>query len=407
MAKRFGSIAVLVVAAALAAPTVASAVNVTIDNPANGSVVDALPVPTNIPAASFSGGYTGWFSTPNCDYTGGTLNSGLESCASLTLERPSQDGTYTLLMSGTITDGVTPIGDSATSTFKLDTVDPVVNILTPASGIQTNDKSPTITFSGSDANPLTYTCWVDGTPVTPCSSPFTHVVDLSDATHSFQVSATDGANTGTSSTVFVTVDTVAPTVNVTFPTPSAIVDSSVPEVNMAVDGATGGSFCRYDANEYQSCGASWLGGSLADGAHTLSVRAVDLAGNETVVVVPFFVDDSLQSGPLPQSVSLTNSQGTKPKRGKFKVKVGLSVLPSDLNFLDQACTGTVTFAIKPKGGKSYSKRTSLKLANGRCTTSGFVTLPAKFKGKKGKLTARYHGSMLISSFKRSRSIKKL
>ncbi|MBI5309716.1 MAG: hypothetical protein HZB14_01610 [Actinobacteria bacterium] len=418
MSKRnFGPLVVAVAAVlVLAMPSVAAAGTVNFSSPPEGQVLAAAPTV----AFDFVGGMS---AGPNCMLTEvslGTLYSGyctsepgysqdatdtnhILSSWNLSTLTGGAEGAYTVSVTGHFTVG----GDSSNSrTFKIDTTAPVASVVSPASGTQTTVKRPTFSFSATDANPLTYTCWIDSTSYA-CASPFTAPADLPDGTHSFQVSASDGANTGMSTAVFVTVDTAAPTVNVTFPTPNAIVDSSVPEINMAVDGATAGSFCRYDANEYQSCGASWLGGSLADGAHTLSVRALDIAGNVTEVVVPFFVDDALASGPLPQSVSMTNSKGTKAGRGKFKVKVGLSVLPSDLNFLDQACKGSVTFAIKPKGGKNVSKRITLKRVGDRCTASGSITLPAKYKGKRATLTARYHGSMLISSFKRTSSIKKL
>ena len=414
MSKRFGLIGVALILAMLVVPSGAGAANFTISNPANGSFVNSLPVPPSTPDVIFSGGYD-WTSAPSCDYTGGSLLSGDAICTDSLLERPATngtaDGTYSLKVSGTVDNGGPPVGEFDNSTFTLDTIDPVVLIASPANHTQLAQKRPTVHFTATDANALTHDCFLSPGSVAwePCGSAtsYTPAFDLADGSYSLQVRATDAAgNEGFAAALF-TVDNTAPTVNVIYPTAGAIVDSSVPEINMAVDGATGGSFCRYDAQEYQSCAASWLGGSLTDGAHTLSVRAVDVAGNETVVVVPFFVDDSLASGPLPQSVSLTNSKGTKVKRGKFKVKAGLSVLPSDLNFIDRACTGSVTFAIKPKGGKSISKRTTLKRSGDRCSTSGSITLPAKYKGKRGTLTARYHGSMLISSFRRTRAIKKL
>lgn len=409
--SRIASVAALalaVVLSALAFASTASAANVTITNPANGSVVDSIPPLATVPPVSFTLPYVGWLSTPSCDYTGGLLLPGSALCDSNLLERPSTDGIYTLAISGTITDGFTPIGDSDTSTFTLDTFDPVAAISSPADSVQTNNKRPAFTFSATDANPLTYTCRIDGIDYA-CSSPtsFTPGLDVPDGTHSFQVIASDGANTG-GATIFFTVDTIAPTVNVSFPTAGVVVDSSVPEVQLTSDGATAGSLCRFDAAEFQNCsGATWLGGSLSDGSHTLTVRATDLAGNVKEVVVQFFVDDSLSSGPLPKSVALTSSKASKVKRGKFSVKTGIAILPKDPEFIDRACTGSTTFAIKPKGGKSYGARVKLKRSGDRCVASGKVTLPAKFKRKRATLTVRYHGSMLISSFIRKRSIKKL
>lgn len=411
--KRFG---VLVVAAAIsvvmALPAAASATPGTyfqILGPANGSDVDAIPFnpsyalldPVNY---SFAG-------VAQCHYAGNGVDETPGGCTTSDYERPTVDGVYTLTIAVPVMPipAMTPIvGDTATSTFELDQTPPVVSIA-PIANNSTNDSTPSFSFTATDLNLANVECRIGSGSFQLCGSTYTPAAPLVDSSSSYtlEVRAYDAAGTQTTATYNFFVDTVAPVVNVTFPTPGAVVDSSVPEVTLGIEGATAGSFCKFDDQPFQSCGPTWLGGTLADGAHTLTVRGVDLAGNETVVVVPFSVDDSLGATPVPVETSITGGKGGKVRRGKFKVKTGFSLLGPQGADPAVTCAAKVTVSLKPKGGRTYRKRVALRRSGELCRLSASFTLPERFKGKRAKLTFRYPGTAALGALSRSKTIRKL
>lgn len=394
---------------ALAVPASASAANhYTVASPPNGGVVSAVPAS---PVINLVGGWQ--FSTaPQCDYDGTVaLDADAGGPCFGPHMRPSVDGVYTLNLAVQVeqTNNTNQQADNSTVSFELDSTPPAVTI-DPLSGGWSKVSQPTLSFSAFDANLTTVQCRIGGA-FGPCTSStsFVPASPLADqlTSHTFEVKATDAAgNTYTASYNFF-VDTVAPIVNVIYPTPGAVVDSSVPEVNLSIDGATAGTFCKFDDQAFQSCGAAWLGGTLADGAHTLTVRGVDLAGNETVVVVPFKVDDALGATPVPVETSITGGRGGKVKAGKFKVKAGFSLLGPEGADPAVVCGATVTATLKPKGGRAYKDRVRLMNKSGRCVASATFTVPKRFKGKRAKLTFHYPGTPALGAVTRAKTIKKL
>lgn len=111
-----------------------------------------------------------------------------------------------------------------------------------------------------------------------------------DAQHVFAVRATDAAGNVRTTSIAVTVDnvadTTAPTVAITAPTQSSTVSGSVTATGSASD-ASGVSTVevRVDSGTWQAASGttSWSKAidttSLSDGAHTISLRATDSAGN--------------------------------------------------------------------------------------------------------------------------------
>lgn len=412
-ARRFGMLfagsAVVILALALAVPAGAWAANhYTVESPPDGGVIASVPVS---PIINMAGGWQ-FSSAPQCDYDGSVALDADPGgpCFGVHM-RPSVDGNYTLNLTVQVeqTDNTNQQADNSSVSFELDMTPPAVAI-SPLVGDWSKVSQPTLTFSATDTNLSTVQCRIGGS-FGPCTSSTTFVpgAPLVDqlTSHTFEVKATDTAGNTYTATYNFFVDTVAPIVNVIYPTPGAVVDSSVPEVNLAIDGASGGTFCRFDEQPYQSCGASWLGGTLADGAHTLYVRGVDLAGNETVVVVPFSVDDALGATPVPVETSITGGRGGKVRRGKFKVKAGFGLLGPDGLDPKIVCGATVTATLKPKGGRKYTDRIQLMNKNGRCAGSATFTLPKRFKGKRAKLTFRYPGTSVLGVVQRSKTIKKL
>jgi len=158
-----------------------------------------------------------------------------------------------------------------------DTTPPDTTITAGPSG-PTNDPTPSFTFTATEAG-STFECRVDGGAWGPCNSPHT-TGNLSDGTHTFDVRATDGAgNTdATPASRTFTVDTVAPDTTITAG-PSGLTNDSTPTFSFTGSGGATGFQCRVDGGSFTACTSPFTTGSLADGAHTFDVRAVDDAGN--------------------------------------------------------------------------------------------------------------------------------
>ncbi len=160
--------------------------------------------------------------------------------------------------------------------FTVDTAAPVVNIgqvPTP-----TNDNTVAIPFTVDDPT-ATVVCKVDGNTV-PCTPTGFTTAALADGPHSVVVTATDPAtNTGQSSVLF-TVDTTAPVVTITGGPTGTI---NVPEATFSFTSEAGAAFqCSLDGGGFVSC-TSPRPYTVAAGAHTFSVRAIDSAGNVSAV----------------------------------------------------------------------------------------------------------------------------
>jgi len=150
----------------------------------------------------------------------------------------------------------------------------------------TTDDTPTFEFTSTES-PSTFECSVDGAAFTGCSTPFT-TSTLSDGAHTFAVRARDAANNvdATPATSSFTVatppppDTTPPDASITAG-PSGATTSATPtfEFSSSDPGAT--FECRVDDAPFAPCRSPFTTAPLAEGAHTLEVRAVDPSGNRS------------------------------------------------------------------------------------------------------------------------------
>lgn len=392
-----------------ASPASATVPQFTVTNPADGTVVNALPVPPLMPVVAFNGAF-GWQSPPpDCDYRDGGLAVGYLGCSNLGLERPGPDGAYTLWIQGNVVDGVTPIGMVTDSVgFVLDTADPVAAI-TPLAGDITSLRRPVFSFGATDANPVTFRCNLDGSGLVPCASPWTVLADLADGSHSLVVLADDGANQAYAPAYGFVVDTVPPTITLIDPTAGAVYADPTPVVNLAVDGGT--ASCSYDDKPWAACDALFVVNPLPNGPHRLCVRAVDTAGNAALQCVDFVVDagDNIFEGPRPASAKLKAARGGRVARGRFKTKFSVRVTPATGVNMETACWGKVTFSVRPKarGAKHKRTRAALKRSGDTCVATATIALASKNKHRPATAKVVYSGSTGIGGFTRSIRIKRL
>ncbi len=216
----------------------------------------------------------------------------------------SSPQSYTGLASGPHTfevraqDALGNVGSPASRTWTVDLSPPDTTITDGPSGTTRPDA---LEFEFSSSEPASFECRVDGAAFAVCSSPRI-VSGLSDGSHTFEVRATD-------------------TVGNVDPTPAArtwVVDATPPETTITGGPATGATVvvsptftfsasepstfqCSTDATGFTGC-TSPSTPTLADGAHTYAVRAVDAVGNvdATPAVRSFTVDST------PPSASVTS-----------------------------------------------------------------------------------------------------
>ena len=241
-------------------------------------------------------------------------------------------GYYNVVVEATNTAGTEVTADGSTvqglQLVVKETVAPVITIVSPSSGAYvTNNKQPvvfTITdeTGGSGVDLDSVVVKLDGV-VAPASSitnvpisggysfTYTPASPLGDGPHTVTVDATDndGNDATTQSTTF-TVDTVAPSLNVTSPangssTNSASVTvagttndatSSPVSVSISLNGADQG------AVTVQPSGAFSKAITLEEGSNTIVVTSTDQAGKTTTVTVTVTLDTSV---PVIQSATIT------------------------------------------------------------------------------------------------------
>ncbi len=184
-------------------------------------------------------------------------------------------------------------------TFAVRSVDLAGNAATPAEfswtlvgtpittiGSEPADPSPTqdatFTFAADQAG-STFECAIDGGDFLPCASPAEYA-GLTNGEHTFEVRATNTFGlvevdpTSYTWTVDATADVTPPTTTLTA-TPAAVVLVGNASFEFTSN-EVGATFqCSVDGAAFDACGSPYELTDLLDGDHTVSVQAVDAAGN--------------------------------------------------------------------------------------------------------------------------------
>ena len=206
----------------------------------------------------------------------------------------------------------------ASRSFKVDTQAPSVTFSGgPANDARIKDSTPSYQFNTNDANPTTRQCKVDNGAWNTCSTPYTAPV-LSDGQHTVSIRATDVAgNTSSPVSRAVVVDTVAPIAVIAF---GATTDETTPTIPFSAPHDGGGAYeylCRLDNGSDVKCdsGSFTPASPLAEGEHTLAVKAKDSVGNEQIIwsVKAFTVDVPEPSAVTPDAGGgATTGTGSTP-----------------------------------------------------------------------------------------------
>ncbi len=265
--------------------------------------VDTTPPDTSITSGVAAGGSTNdttpTFGFGSSDPSGATFTCALHvtgqaavfSACTSPFTQPSAlaAGAYTFEVKATDAAGNTD-ASAATRAFTIDTSPPDTNITGgPANGAPTNDTTPTWTFSSTEPAGATFQCRVyatgDSSPpgFTACSGPaaaHTPAAALADGSWTFEVRAFDAAGNFDASAALrtVLVDTGPPDTTISTG-PAGLTNNATPTFEFTSN-ENGATFeCKLDtAAGFTACTSPLTTAALGEGAHTLQVRAKDLAG---------------------------------------------------------------------------------------------------------------------------------
>ena len=180
---------------------------------------------------------------------------------------------------------------------------PVITINSPTSGAHITNNKPTIQFSITDddsgVDPDTITIKIDngsaistGITKTPsgkgytCS--YTPETALGDGSHTIYINASDhDGNAATQKSVQFTVDTVAPTLNVSSPADNLKTNEDTVTVSGTTNDATSSPVTltiNGDPVTVQSNGSFSKVVSLTEGDNTITIIATDSAGKSTTII---------------------------------------------------------------------------------------------------------------------------
>ena len=192
------------------------------------------------------------------------------------------------------TDKAGNVSDVKTHEFVIDQTAPTV-VITSSPPDTSGSAQARFEFNGMDGStPLTiFECSLNGAAFASCSSPHTYP-SLADGLQHFAVRGRDASgNLSAPATRGWRIDTQAPTLNF-IQTPAAL--TKLTDADYRYTAADSGSGvakvqCALDGAAYADCSAdraAYLG--LAEGSHTLKVKAIDKAGNAREISHTYAVD---------------------------------------------------------------------------------------------------------------------
>ncbi|MDA2924655.1 Ig-like domain-containing protein, partial [Acidobacteria bacterium AH-259-L09] len=180
------------------------------------------------------------------------------------------------------------LSDPASLVCTVDTLPPLITLLSPSDGLLTNQ--PEQRFTGQINEPATLT--LDGQAVSLTKNQhFDELLILQEGSNIFTLVATDQAGNAGSLTIEISLDTIAPAIAFTAPVGGSIVNTTTPTIEVSysdsgsgvkvgtliiqADGIQLGVTCTFTSAS-ASCTPKT---ALPEGANTLTATIRDLAGN--------------------------------------------------------------------------------------------------------------------------------
>ncbi len=288
-----------------------------------GVSIDAAPAnPTTATTATFSFSSPDVTATFDCDLDGTSV-----PCTTPTVYSGLADGSHTFTVLATNAD---PDTSTASFTWTVDTTPPPVPTISTGPSGATSDGTPTFAFSSAGAT--AFNCAVDDpTPTTPCNGGTFTAATLADGAHTFYVTAANALGTASAAaSQAFTVDTAAPSTTISPAVPATIATAALTITFGSTDG-TAAFACNLDSGGFNSCTSPVGLVALADGPHTISIKATDVAGNvdPTPATATWTVDTTapVLTGPGNLTVEADGPSGTKVAFSVSGSDAGLALLP--------------------------------------------------------------------------------
>ena len=220
----------------------------------------------------FVGGFSFSSSEPGSWFECALDKGSFSYCTSPFAPGPLPDGEHQFKVRAT-----DPAGNrdpsAATRTFELDATPPLLTIESGPEGVV---ESSSVSFAFSADEAATFSCIIDGKASAKCQSPV-HYAGLADGNHVLRLDATDTAgNDAADVSREFHVKARPPETEIKFG-PNPRVASSAAEFAFSGDEELSGFECALDGEPFEECDEELELTGLAEGPHTLLVRAVDLA----------------------------------------------------------------------------------------------------------------------------------
>lgn len=222
-----------------------------------------------------------------------------------TLAATATSYTFTSVADGAHTAYVQALGlngaqGNASVAVTVDATPPTVSITSPTTNAWSSTSSVVVTWSATDATSgvAHASLSLDGAPAAEVTGQTSHTfTDVADGSHTAVLTVTDLAGNSASTSVAFRVDTTPPTVTINAPASGATVSTSTVTVQWsATDAGSGVGTVQVslDDGSFQTAtGGTQTFTGLADGTHTVTIRATDAAGNVRTASVTFTVNTQL------------------------------------------------------------------------------------------------------------------
>jgi hypothetical protein len=193
-----------------------------------------------------------------------------------------------------------PAGNTGHGSYgwRVDATAPTLAITQKPSELS-NTTSASFAFTASEP---TTECKLDDAAFATCSSPVAYS-DLAQGPHTFTVRATDSVGTTDQDAYTWTIDSIPPTVGITAGKPSNPSNSKSATFTFTASEPTQ---CKLDAGAFAACTSPKGYSNLADGEHTFTVKATDLAGNTSQDAYTWTIDAT------PPTVTITGGNPANP-----------------------------------------------------------------------------------------------
>ena len=214
---------------------------ITISSPTNGAYVSNNKQPIVFTVTDEAGGSGVNTNSLVVKIDNKTVTSGIATTAitngysvTVTPTESLSDGNHTATITCSDNDG--NAADSKSTTFKVDTVPPVLNVTSPTEGLITANKSLVVSGTTNDITSSPVTVTVNGTAVTVASNgSFSTTIALTEGANKITIIAKDAAGKTSTVTRNVTLNTKVPKItSVTItPNPANTGDSMIIKVVVA------------------------------------------------------------------------------------------------------------------------------------------------------------------------------